>query len=82
MTQQCKRTCKGLCQAMEAAEKREREAMTAYVEAAASCDYPEVREVLQRLTRDRENGLALLRQTKEQLRSTFAVIDTINDSFA
>jgi hypothetical protein len=52
------------------------------VEAAASCDYPEVREVLQRLTRDRENGLALLRQTKEQLRSTFAVIDTINDSFA
>jgi len=25
------------------AEKREREAMTAYVEAAASCDYPEVR---------------------------------------
>ena len=35
MTQQCKRTCKGLCQALEAAEKREREAMTAYVEAAA-----------------------------------------------
>lgn len=82
MDPQCVHSCKGLCNALEVAEQREQEAIHSYKEYAANCDYPDVREILETLIREREKALAMLREKRQILTVKFNVIDKINDSFA
>lgn len=78
----CVHSCKGLCNALQAAELREQEAIREYREYAAQCDYPDVKELLEGLIRSREQALRSLRDKREALEVRFAMIDKINDSFA
>jgi rubrerythrin len=78
----CVHSCKGLCGALEIAERREQEAITEYRRFAADCDYPDVKEVFDALVADRERALRLLRERREMLSVKFNIVDRINDSFA
>lgn len=80
--QKCVHSCKGLCTALSVAEHREEEALAEYRQFAASCDYADVRELLDALIADREKALALLREKRALLEAKFTIIDRINDSFA
>jgi rubrerythrin len=82
MSDRCVHSCKGLCSALEVAEKRERDAMEEYRQFAATCDYPDVRSLLEELIGHREEGLRLLRMTREMLSGRFDTLDDITDSFA
>ena len=82
MDRMCVHSCKGLCNALTAAEHREEEAINEYRRYAAGCDYPEVKEVLDALIAERESGLRLLREKRQILTAKFAMIDSINDSFS
>ena len=82
MNTTCVHSCKGLCAALEVAEHREQEAIREYRQFAAGCDYPDVRQILEELVRDRERALAVLREKREILTVKFNAIDRINDSFA
>ncbi len=77
----CVHSCKGLCNALTVAERREEEAIREYREYAAGCDYPEVRDVLETLAREREKMLNLLREQRAVLEVKFATLDRINESF-
>jgi rubrerythrin len=77
----CVHSCKGLCNALEVAEHREQEAIRHYADFAAHCDYPDVRELLQDLIKEREHSLALLRAKREMLSARFDAIDRITESF-
>ncbi len=81
MISTCVHSCKGLCNALVLAEQREAEAIREYREYAAGCDYPEVREILETLARERENMLTRLREQREVLEVKFATLDRINESF-
>jgi rubrerythrin len=78
----CVHSCKGLCNALEVAERREHEAIKEYNAYAEQCEYPDVRALLQELIHDREQALRKLREKREMLEVRFAMIDKINDSFA
>jgi len=78
----CVHSCKGFCNALEVAEHREQETIKEYTQYAASCDYPDVKAILEDLIRERERGLAALRQAREALTIRFAMIDKINESFS
>ncbi len=82
MKPDCVHSCKGLCNALEVAELRETQAIREYREYAAVCDYPEIREILETLARERERMLALLREKREMLVVKFATLDKINESFS
>lgn len=82
MTATCVHSCKGLCNALQVAERREQEAIKEYRDYAAQCDYPEVKDLLLELIHDRERALRTLREKREALEVRFAMIDKINDSFA
>ena len=82
MERQCVHSCRGLCAALDVAEHREREAIKEYQRVAAECDYPDVRELLDGLIRDRNRSLAALRAQREALLARFNTLDNINDSFA
>lgn len=82
MDPKCTHSCKGLCAALELAERREREAVRMYREYTAGCDYPDVREVLDTLIREREHAIAVLREKREILAVKFDTLEQINDSFA
>jgi rubrerythrin len=82
MNTTCVHSCKGLCAALEVAEHREQEAIREYRKFAGGCDYPDVRQILEELIRDREKTLAVLREKREILTVKFNAIDRINDSFA
>lgn len=82
MEQTCVHSCKGLCNALAVAEHHEEESIKEYRQYAASCDYPDVREILEELIRERENALRVLREKREILNVRFNMIDRINDSFA
>jgi len=82
MNTPCVHSCKGLCAALEVAEHREQEAIKEYAKYASSCDYPDVRAVLDELIGEREKALAFIRQKREILTVKFHAIDRINDSFA
>ncbi len=82
MERQCVHSCRGLCAALDVAEHREQEAIKEYQRFAAECDYPDVRELLDDLIRDRNRSLAALRARRETLLSRFNTLDNINDSFA
>ncbi len=77
----CVHSCRGLCNALTVAEHREEEAIREYREYAAGCDYPEVRDVLETLVREREKMLNLLREQRAVLEVKFATLDRINESF-
>ncbi len=81
MKESCVHSCKGLCNALTLAENREAEAIKEYRDYAAGCDYPEVREVLENLAREREKMLSFLREQREILDVKFTTIDRINESF-
>jgi rubrerythrin len=78
----CVHSCKGLCNALEFAERREQEAIALYREYAAQCDYPDVREILEDLGAEREQALAMLREKRRIIEVKFSMIDAINDNFA
>ncbi len=78
----CVHSCKGLCNALEVAEVREQEAINEYRQYAATCDYPDVKAILEDLIRERERGLAVLHEKREALTVRFAMIDKINESFS
>jgi rubrerythrin len=82
MERQCVHSCRGVCAALDVAEHREREAIKEYQRFAAECDYPDVRELLDDLIRDRNRSLAALRVRREALLARFNTLDNINDSFA
>jgi len=82
MNTTCVHSCKGLCTALEVAEHREQEAIREYRKFSGGCDYPDVRQILEELIRDRERALAVLREKREILTVKFNAIDRINDSFA
>jgi rubrerythrin len=81
MNKTCVHSCKGLCNALEIAEHREREAIKTYREFVDNCDYPDVREVMKALIEERERGLKLLQEKREILMVRFNTIDRINESF-
>ena len=78
----CVHSCKGLCNALEVAEHREQETIKEYNEYLRSCDYPDVREILMDLIRQRETAIRILREKREMLVVKFNTLDRINDSFA
>jgi len=78
----CVHSCNGLCNALTLAEHREAEAIKEYRDYAAGCDYPEVRDILETLVREREKMLALLREQRAALEVKFATLDRINESFS
>ncbi len=82
MNAPCVHSCKGLCNALEVAEHREREAIKEYKQFLETCDYPDVRELLSELITEREKGLKLLQEKKEIVMTKFNIVDDINDSFA
>jgi rubrerythrin len=82
MDPNCMHSCKGLCSALELAERREQEAVGMYREYLASCDYPDVREILESLVSEREHAIAVLREKREILTVKFDTLEKINDSFA
>ena len=82
MDRTCVHSCKGLCNALSAAEHREEEAITEYRQYAASCDYPEVKEVLEALIAERATSLRQLQEKRQVLTAKFAMIDNINESFS
>jgi rubrerythrin len=82
MKPNCVHSCKGLCNALELAELRESQAIKEYREFAAVCDYPDIREILETLARERERMLNVLREKREMLVVKFATLDKINESFS
>jgi rubrerythrin len=82
MEKKCVHSCKGLCDALEVAEQRERQTIKEYQQYAADCDYPDVRALLQTLITHREQGLRLLLEAKDGLSVKFNTLDSIRDSFA
>lgn len=82
MSPTCVHSCKGLCNALSAAVRREEEAIAEYRRFAGECDYPDVKLILDSLVAERERALSQLRETRATLAGKFDVIDRINDSFA
>ena len=82
MEKKCVHSCKGLCNALEVAEHREREAIKEYRGFAAECDYPDVRMLLEKLIGERERALQSLRATRDTLNVRFNTLDNISDGFA
>jgi rubrerythrin len=81
MNTTCVHSCKGACNALEAAEQHERRAIEEYRRFAEGCDFPEVREILETLAQDRERCLRQLREHREALQARFSTLDSINESF-
>jgi rubrerythrin len=77
----CVHSCKGICNALDQAERREREAIQEYRQYVDLCDYPDVREIMKALIEERERGLKLLQEKREVLTVKFNMIDRINESF-
>lgn len=82
MERKCVHSCKNLCNALEVAEHREREAIREYKKFAADCDYPDVRELLDTLIAERERTVQLLVEKRNMLAIRFDTLDSINESFA
>lgn len=81
MNTTCVHSCKGLCNALEVAEHREKEAIKEYKRFAEHCDYPDVRVLLEDLIKDREHSIRLLQEKRLMLAAKFDAIDRITDSF-
>jgi len=81
MPAKCVHSCKGLCNALDIAQHRERESIQEYKRFQAECDYPDVRDLLSQLIREREHGLELLAEKRRMLDAKFDTLDRITDSF-
>ncbi|MDH4069069.1 MAG: hypothetical protein OEV30_01465 [Ignavibacteria bacterium] len=81
METKCVHSCRGLCAALERAERREREAIAEYGRFQAECDYPDVRNLLGELIRTREQSLVLLAETRAVLDARFDATDRVAASF-
>ncbi len=81
METKCVHSCKGLCQALEVAEHREEQALQEYRQFVSTCDYPDVKAILEELVRERERALVMLREQRKVLTARFNMIDNINESF-
>ncbi len=77
----CVHSCKGLCNALTAAEHREEEALKEYQRLAQQCDYPDVKHLLERLIEEHIRTLASLHETRAALEARFAIMDQMNESF-
>jgi rubrerythrin len=77
----CVHSCKGLCQALELAEHREEQALQEYRRFVTTCDYPDVKLILEDLIGQRERALELMREKRKVLAARFSMIDNINESF-
>ncbi|MEW6509653.1 MAG: hypothetical protein AB1428_01700 [Bacteroidota bacterium] len=82
MEPRCVKSCKGLCAALEVAERREQEGIRMYKEYADGCDYPDVKEILESLIRDREQAVKTLQEKRAILAVKFEMVERINESFA
>ena len=82
MNTTCVHSCKGLCNALTVAEHREEEAIKEYKRFAQNCDYPDVRELLEDMIKNREHSLALLRAKRALIAVKFDTLDNISDSFS
>jgi rubrerythrin len=82
MKPNCVHSCRGLCNALELAEHRERETLKEYRQYLGTCDYPDVREILMDLIRQREHALTALQEKRAILQTKFSTLDNINDSFS
>jgi rubrerythrin len=67
---------------LEVAEHREQEAIKEYHQFLKDCDYPDVREMLVELVKERERALLLIKEKREMLLVKFATVDQINESFS
>lgn len=81
MENRCVHSCKGLCNALKVAEKQEQAALQEYTRFAAECDYPDVRQLLEKLVAHHQQALALVEDTRKTLESRFSVVDDISNSF-
>lgn len=81
MSTKCVHSCKGLCTALEVAEHRESESLKEYKRFHESCDYLDVRELLEQLIKEREHSLSLLKEKRKILESRFKTLDQITESF-
>lgn len=81
METRCVHSCKGLCTAIEVAERREREAIVEYGRFRSECDYPDVKQLLEELIRTREQSLVLLAETRAALDAKFDTADRVTASF-
>ena len=77
----CVHSCKGLCTALGAAERREQDALEEYSRLAEECDYPDVRQLLERLVAEHQRTLGALRETRAMLEGRFDSLDRITESF-
>jgi rubrerythrin len=82
MKQTCVHSCKGLCNALEVAEHREQEAIKEYRQFMTDCDYPDVREILADLVKEREKAVKTLKAKRDILAVKFATLDQVNQSFS
>jgi rubrerythrin len=82
MNTTCVHSCKGLCNALAVAEHREEEAIKEYKRFAQNCDYPDVRELLDDMIKDRQHSLTLLREKRALIAVKFDTLDNISDSFS
>ena len=78
----CVHSCRGLCNALEIAEHHEQQAIKEYRQYLEGCDYPEVRDILTDLIKEREKGLITLQEKKKVLAVKFDTLNSVNDSFA
>ncbi|MGA9120716.1 MAG: hypothetical protein WB699_15230 [Bacteroidota bacterium] len=82
METKCIHSCKGLCNALTVAERREQEAIDEYRRYVGECDYPDVKVLLERLIAQRQQAVQALRDARAMLEERFATIDRISDNFA
>jgi len=78
---QCTHSCKELCQALELASAREKEAILQYGSFRDECTYPDVKILLNELIIMRQKSIKLLEETKALLRTKFEVLDRIREEF-
>jgi hypothetical protein len=70
-----------LCAALEIAERREMESLAEYKKFHETCDYLDVRELLEELIRERQQALDLLREKRSMLESRFETLDNITEAY-
>ncbi len=77
----CAQTCAGVCTALTAALAQEREAILTYGALRDQCTYPEVKIMLNQLILERKKTIELIEATAEALRTRFAALHDVQESF-
>jgi len=79
--QECAHTCKGLCNALEIALLREKEAILQYDSLRDECSYPDVKAILNEIILQRQKSIRLLEEAKVLMKSKFDTLGQIQESF-